>query len=287
MPVGFGRADRYIKAVTDRPPIEPLQAAPIPSRELDLAAKRQRDSRWWLAVAAAVALHLSPALLLLKWPHAAPAAPPAAIPVSLVMQQPPTAPPPPPAKPAPPDNAPRRSGRDQTTTAPPQGEATATQEDAEPAPPTPPPAGMAPFPGSGPQAAMLVPGTTSPRPVEKPSAPVRAPPARKRADPPKLAAIGSSEMNGDPYLNVVMDDILRHLSYPEITPPVGRIGAAVYYIQIDRSGHLQWLDLVASTGRKILDAAAEKGVRASGPFPPPPARFVGLTLRLELSMVPE
>jgi periplasmic protein TonB len=290
MPVGFGRPACYIKAVIDSPRIEEPEAATAAGR--DRAAVPRRPMRWF-AIAAAALLHLSPALLLvlLYWPQTPPPAPPPAIPVKLVVAPPPSPPPPPPAKPAPPpapaSPAPRRSGPDLTTTAPTRGDAAAPHDDSEPAPASPAPPGLTPPHGTGqPETAVLDPGAASPGPAKSPTAPVKAPPARKRAEPPRLAAIGERETNGDPYLNLVVENIRRHLSYPEIVRPLGLKGIAVYYIQIDRSGRLMWLDLVRSTGQKMLDAAAEKSIREASPFPPPPPEIMGQTLRLDLPMIP-
>lgn len=270
--------------------IEAPEAPTAAGREADRAALRRRSLRW-LAILGAALLHLSPALLLLLyWPGPVPPKPPPSIPVKLVIQQPPPAPPPPPAKPTPPeppDTAPRRSGADQTTTAPPPGKAAETHDDAETGEASAATPGQSPPPGTGQrEEALLDPGATFLRPAERSAAPVKAPPERKRpAEPPRMAALGEKVTNGDPYLNAVIDDIARHLSVPDVGRPRGT-GVAVYYIEIDKSGRLQWLDLVRSTGLAVLDVAAERSIRAAVPFPPPPPHFVGQSLRLEIPMIP-
>jgi protein TonB len=290
MPVGFARAAWYIKTMIDSPTIWAPAAA---GRESGRSAAAQRRSLRWLAIAAAAAIHLSPALLLLSRPSTAPLTPPPAIPVKLVMEPPlppPSPPPPPLAKPAPPEPpsiTPRRSGPDLTTTAPSPSDAVAPHEDSEPAAAGSATPGPTSPPGTGEQeTAMLDPGAGAPSLAKRPAAPVKAPPARKRAEPPQFAAIGKSETNGDPYLNLVVEAIRRHLYYPEDVRPLGLQGIAVYYIQIDRSGRLVWLDLVRSTGVKILDAAAEKSIREAAPFPPPPPDLLGQTFRLDMPMAP-
>jgi len=277
--------------VIDSLRIEAPEPPTATGREAGRAAMRRRHLRW-LAILGAALLHLSPALLLLLyWPGPASPKPPPSIPVKLVIQQPPQpAPPPPPAKPTPPeppDTAPRRSGQDQTTTAPPPGEAAETHDDAETGEASAETPGQSPPPGTGErEEALLDPGATFLRPAERSKAPVKAPPERKRpAEPPRLAAIGANVTNGDPYLNAVMEDIVRHLSFPDVERPRGN-GVAVYYIEIDKSGQLKWLDLVRSTGVAVLDAAAERSIRAAVPFPPPPPHFVGQSLRLTLPMIP-
>jgi TonB family protein len=280
-----------MRVVIDSPPLAAPAQSMAAGREPGRVPAGRRHLRW-LAIGAAAVLHLSPALLLVNWPRIAPPVPPP-IPVSLVLEKPPAPPPPPPAKPAPqqaPDPAPLRSGADLTTTAPPQGEAETAHEDSKAVPEeSAPPPGVTPLPGTGEkETAMLDPGT-APRPAEKPAAPAKAPPAKKRADKAKPAAPGERVTNGDPYFNALAARMRQRYSYPEMARPLGLKGLAVYVIRIDRAGRLLSLDLLRSAGAEMLDKAGAKTIRDTAPFPPPPAYIPGdvITIYIDLPMVPE
>jgi protein TonB len=135
---------------------------------------------------------------------------------------------------------------------------------------------------------MLDPGAASPGPTPAPTAPVKAPPARKRAEKAKPAAPGERVTSGDPYLNALADKMRRHYSYPDLARPLGLEGIAVYVVRIDRSGRLLSLNIIRSAGAEMLDEAGAKIIRDTAPFPPPPATLPGdvITIFIDLPITP-
>jgi periplasmic protein TonB len=260
-----------------------------------------------LAILAAAALHLAVFLWLFHpWRSAQERVPPSALPVTLVFEPPPK----PPAPKTPPQPQPqpqpqarsepvyRQSGPDARTTAPPVEAEPA--EEAKPAATTPPPPAPAAAPPPSPLASLPVPAAPAP-PKPEPPHPAARPKEEKPPRPPavsrseqrvparmKNAAPGKRQTTGDPYFNAALVELEKHRFYPPLARPLGLAGVARYGVKIDRTGKIIDLRLEKSSGAELLDRAAEKMIRDTERFPPPPPDIPGdpVTFWIEIPMAP-
>jgi periplasmic protein TonB len=259
-----------------------------------------------VALVAAAALHLAVFLWLFHpWLAEQERMPPAALPVTLVFEPPPK--PPAPAKPTQPQPRPqpqpgadpvyRQSGPDARTTAPPveaepadEAKPSATTATPEPAAvPPPPPVPSLPVP-----AAPAPPKPEPPHPAarpkeEKPPRPPAVSPSEQRTPARmKNAAPGEHQTTGDPYFNAALIELEKHRFYPPLARPLGLAGVARYGVKIDRTGKIIDLRLEKSSGAELLDRAAEKMIRDTERFPPPPADIPGdpVIFWVEIPMAP-
>jgi protein TonB len=264
-----------------------LAAAPDPTPR-----RRTRDLIGWRALTAAALAHaLLLAWLLVDWSGPAPPAAPAPIPVALVMVPPP--PPPHPPPPLPPQQAFRQSGPDQETTAAPEAAQTApTPEAPQPAVPE-----AKPEPAPAPAAKLAVeapPAAAKPKPqqepLRRPKQEAQIPRAPKPAPPEPNRALGEESKTGDPYLNHLWALIERNR--PQTTPlgPAGLHleGIVVFAVALDRSGEVETIRLVQSSGAPLLDEEAERMIVKAEPFPPlPPAYPDRVVIAVSLHLFPE
>jgi len=264
------------------------------------------------ALVAAAALHLAVALWLFDpWRNAREHQPEVALPVTLVFEAPPKPPPPQPAAPRPqapkPAEAPplyRESGPDTKTTAPPRPpEPEPLKAEAKPAeepppaprealvvpPPTPAPA-ITPTPPTPPASKPEPPRPpTRPR-EEKPPGPQRQPAAVNPHAPARMknAIPGDQVTSGDPYFNSLVAELEKHRFYPELARPLGLVGTPRFDMKIDRTGRIVGLQLQESSGTELIDRAAEKMIRDTARFPPPPSDIPGdlIIIWIELPIHP-
>jgi len=87
------------------------------------------------------------------------------------------------------------------------------------------------------------------------------------------------------YLAAIRKRIERHQKYPRLARERGIEGTATVRFTLNRSGHLEELVLVSSSGSKTLDDAALTAIRESAPFPPFPESQRGARLRIQLPIV--
>ena len=207
------------------------------------------------------------------------------IPVSLVFETPPPPPPPPPAeKPEPvppmtPPLAPRMSGPDEKTAA-------ASENAKVEALPEPKPAAEQPQPRQSGTTADK--DKTPPKPKSEPKPEGRqamAEPETKKESPPgplfhsfhlpsPHGGTAPRDLAGDAYLNAVKARVESHRIYPPASEFNGVPEREVTYgIQIDPSGNLVTLTLLASSGSSVIDQAAGQMIRASSPFPHIPPSY--------------
>ncbi|OEU79290.1 MAG: hypothetical protein BA865_07200 [Desulfobacterales bacterium S5133MH4] len=87
------------------------------------------------------------------------------------------------------------------------------------------------------------------------------------------------------YLEMVRLKIERHKKYPD-TAKIRQIeGNVTVRFIITFKGSLYGVEIVKSSGHRILDTAAIKAVNDADPFPKPPARFFKEDIPLELTIV--
>lgn len=266
------------------------------------------------AVVSALGLHLAVFLWLIDpWRNAREHVPPPAMPVTLVFEPPPK-PPPPPAQPKPQAPQPpvqaqpiyRQSGPDAKTMAPPQPpESEPVKSEAKPAeetppaprealvvPPPPPAPAITPMPPTPPAAKPEPPRPAARPKEEKPPGPQHQPVAARPAPHPpariKNAAPGDHATTGDPYFNSLVAELEKHRFYPEIARPLGLVGTPRFDMKIDRTGKLVGLQLQESSGTELIDRAAEKMIRDTARFPPPPSDIPGdlIIIWIELPIHP-
>ena len=250
----------------------------------------------WLAVVAALLLHVVVIAALVvnwRWPVTSP---PQSIPVTIVFAPPPV-PAAPPAPPAPPPKSnpyDRESGKDQRTTAPPAAES-ASAEPTRPPEATAAPEPKPPEPQVPASGVPEKPAPPQPAAKPKPHDTVARLDPRKEADrlralhpAPDLLRIepGDRRESGDPYLNQARDLIEAHRTYPNVLGKYGVPveGTPVYEFLIDRRGHLLGLKLVTSSGMPQLDEAGAAMIRATAPFPPLPADAPGPVLHVMVTL---
>ena len=262
---------------------------------------RERLAYW--ALAAALLLHAVIAIVcLVDWAALlnlafSQAAPPDAIPVTLVYAPPPP-PPQPVVQPQPQPQAqpqtpitPRMSGEDQKTEAKQED----TPQPALPQPKSPPP-----------QPAQQQKKPTPTRPGSKEPANVTAessaereaaaePETRKDVQPGPLfhsirlpgrhGGTGERDTAGDAYLNRMKDMVERHRIYPPASAFLdGRERVAILSILVDPSGELVQITMLASSGSTVADEAAGNMIRSSAPFPPIPASYPHIRTLITVEM---
>jgi TonB family protein len=237
-----------------------------------------------LALAAALVLHAAVALWLFgNWRH--PPSPEAPVIVATLVQEPAPAPPapaPPPPKPAepPPEFAKRESGPDEKTTA--RAPAQEIAPEPEASPPAPPAAETTP--ATPPQPVPVPAPAPLPVPKAKPPPPAPRTAPRKQqtvSRAPALApfdldrAIGEQDETGDPYLNLMLARVERQRAP---TTPIGSSGLhlegiTVFELELARSGAVERMALLRSSGSPQLDAEAQRMITAAMPFPPVPPDY--------------
>ncbi len=108
--------------------------------------------------------------------------------------------------------------------------------------------------------------------------------------PPSPGRIGSSlELLSDPmgvdfrpYLITILSAVRRNwfAVMPE-SAKLGRRGKVVIQFAVSRDGSVPKLVIASPSGTQAFDRAAVAGISASNPFPPLPADFKGLNVRLQ------
>lgn len=269
------------------------------------------------AIGASVLLHLvAIALIFVKLPSEAPAQP-APIPIELATLPPP--PPPPKPKPQavpkpPPPQPDREWGGELENRKPgalPNAPAVAAPQATQtPAPSPPPPVQEPPsqkpapkLPAEPADEGVPVAPAASPRQTQQAEIPTPIPPEKPPAPSMRQAAIPSpsstqpstqptapdmrqGEGGGDKYLNALRADIKAHRVYPPTAELFRLVGVATYEIVITRQGQLASVQLVRSSGYRLLDQAGFTTIRLSAPFEPVPPDIkgdsIGLTLVLSI-----
>lgn len=89
-----------------------------------------------------------------------------------------------------------------------------------------------------------------------------------------------------PYLIQILATVRRnwYAVMPEIAR-LGRPGKVVIQFAIGRDGSVPKLVIVSPSGTEALDRAAVAGISASNPFPPLPAEYRGLQVRLQFTFL--
>lgn len=89
-----------------------------------------------------------------------------------------------------------------------------------------------------------------------------------------------------PYLIQILAIVRRnwYAVIPEVAR-LGRQGKVVIQFAIGRDGHVPKLVIVSPSGTEALDRAAVAGISASNPFPPLPADYRGLQIRLQFTFL--
>jgi protein TonB len=176
------------------------------------------------------------------------------------------------------------SGRDQETTAPPQAKEEGPEAAPKPQPELEPEKAEAP---------VAVPPKAKP---SQPTSPKTKEATRETAPKPLKEgsvdrAVGDSEREGDPYLNLLWTQIERHRFYP--TGAVGSFGlnlegTVVYLIALSPGGAIEGMRLERSSGAPQLDDTARKMIEQAAPFPPLPNYFPrgGVTLSVTIHLFP-
>jgi TonB family protein len=234
----------------------------------------------------ALAVHLSPLLLLLSW-TTAPAEIDQPIPIELVLEQPPPPPPEPKPeqkaeKPAPPPPLGRLASVDMgepvkepqpPASSPEQqpSEAAETQVAAARPPPPPDLVSALPKPVSPPEPLSTEPPLPEPAPPRKPAPkPVVATPHPPKPQPARPMVVPGPAASRDEYLAYITSLINRqsHLLAPSVLG--GRRGVAVISIMVLGDGTIARLRVKHSSGYPDIDARIEQMVAAVRRFPPLP-----------------
>lgn len=89
-----------------------------------------------------------------------------------------------------------------------------------------------------------------------------------------------------PYLIQILAIVRRnwYAVIPEVAR-LGRQGKVVIQFAINRDGSVPKLVIVSPSGTEALDRAAVAGISASNPFPPLPADYRGLQIRLQFTFL--
>lgn len=89
-----------------------------------------------------------------------------------------------------------------------------------------------------------------------------------------------------PYLIQILAIVRRnwYAVIPEVAR-LGRQGKVVIQFAINRDGSVPKLVIVSPSGTEALDRAAVAGISASNPFPPLPAEYRGLQIRLQFTFL--
>jgi len=88
-------------------------------------------------------------------------------------------------------------------------------------------------------------------------------------------------LQGD-YLARILALIEKHRYYPRLARLRGYEGRVVLEVSIEASGNLQEVRVLETSGHRILDRAAQRMIRESSPFPPPPRVLGPFPLRLRI-----
>lgn len=120
--------------------------------------------------------------------------------------------------------------------------------------------------------------TEPPKKETKPSPPGE----KKQSTLGKKTASGRSD-SGDArneYLEKLMKKIESARRYPPLARRRGLEGTASLKLTVSRSGGLDYLKLIASSGHSVLDSEAENTINRATPLPPVPSELnsSGLTL---------
>jgi TonB family protein len=259
-----------------------LEAARAPVRPP--APSQLRGRTLPFGMLAALAVHLSPLLLLLSW-TSAPAEIATPIPIELVLEQPPPPPEPKPEQkaekpPTPPplgrlasvdmgepakELQPPASSPDQH-----QSEPRETQEAAVMPPPPPDLVSALPKPVSPPEPPTAAPPLPEPPPPKPAAKPVVATPHPPKPRPARPLLVPGPEASRDEYLAYISSLINRqsHLLAPSALG--GRRGVAVISIMVLGDGTIARLAVKRSSGYPDIDARIEQMVAAVRRFPPLP-----------------
>jgi protein TonB len=87
------------------------------------------------------------------------------------------------------------------------------------------------------------------------------------------------------YLEMVRLRIERHKKYPEDASNRQIEGQVTVRFVITTEGEATDVEVVSTSGRGVLDAAAVAAVKAASPFPRPPVRFFKGPIRLEIKVL--
>lgn len=102
--------------------------------------------------------------------------------------------------------------------------------------------------------------------------------------PTSAVTFDSSEMSGDPYLNMLRDRVAKYLPN-QGEDSVGLTGRAIYLVALNRNGQLAFVQLLKSSGMDRIDQLGETAIRRAAPMPPVPRDFPGDPVRLTASLV--
>jgi len=114
--------------------------------------------------------------------------------------------------------------------------------------------------GAAPPVTAAVAKPTAPSPVAAPAPPARPEPVIETVEPSVL----------EKYRLSVSQEVMKHMSYPQMAVRRKWEGKAVVEMQISADGAVTQLVVVESTGKEVLDDEALKMVRKSLPLPKPP-----------------
>ena len=228
-----------------------------------------------VALLLAILLHATAIVgVLVEWPQFNRPEPPREIPVELVMEPPP--PEPAVREPQPPPPQRLQSG-DESGTAPARQQPT-TAEAPIPAPTEKPALDSLPtMPSEFGDIPPPTPKPAAPKPLVAPT-----PPAIAKAPPSNNLTDGDG--GGDPYLNAIKAKIMTFWYYPAVAGPLQLSGDANYEIVMARSGQVQAVRLLRSTGIGTLDDIGFTMIRRASPFAPVPDYFPDDPVRLVLSL---
>jgi protein TonB len=90
------------------------------------------------------------------------------------------------------------------------------------------------------------------------------------------------EHSGDPYFNMLRDEMEKHRFYPALARPLGLSGTVEFELRIGRTGNVVSFRILKSSGAELLDNAVKKMVDDTAPFPPPPAEGIVITGHITL-----
>lgn len=97
--------------------------------------------------------------------------------------------------------------------------------------------------------------------------------AYKHASREATVTIGTQSIKYASYMRHIKDKVQNVWIYPEDARENGIQGKLLVYFSIAKDGSLSRLNLVRSSGSKILDDAAMQAIRDAAPFPRLPDRF--------------
>jgi periplasmic protein TonB len=124
------------------------------------------------------------------------------------------------------------------------------------------------------------------RPAASQAAPAASAPAAASAVPATPAAVASVSRGWQSALGAWLQE---HRAYPQAARQNNEQGRVVVRFTVDRSGHVAEVELVTSSGSRILDDAAQAMLRGAN-VPPFPADMtqdrVVITVPLRYSLTP-